>query len=64
MKQRQPKQWSKRPRFTCEEGELRDRGPEKLRDRSFQENHFPGLSEKLLLLVDAGALIKCIESCF
>ena len=40
MKQRQPKQRSKRPRPSYEEGELRDKGIEKLVDPNFQEGDF------------------------
>ena len=41
IKQRQSEQRSKRLRPSYEEGELRDRGLEKLPDRSFQESDFP-----------------------
>ncbi len=46
MKQRQPKQRSKRPRPSYEEGELRDKGIEKLADSNFQEGDFLKLVKK------------------
>lgn len=46
MKQRQPKQRSKRPRPSYEEGELRDKSIEKLADPDFQESDFLKLVKK------------------
>ena len=46
MKQRQPKQRSKRPRPSYDEGELRDKSIEKLRDPNFQEDDFLKLIKK------------------
>lgn len=46
MRQRQPKQRSKRPRPSYEEGELRDKSIEKLADPNFQERDFLKLVKK------------------
>jgi hypothetical protein len=64
MKQRQPKQRSKRPRPSCEEGELRDEDLEKLPDRRFQESDFLEAVRKAAATRRRWCADGCIDSCF